>query len=43
MLREVMVVVGVGEKVHLLEVEEEVDWEETWMGVLDVRSGCGSL
>ena len=24
-------------------VEEEVDWDETWMGAFDVRSGCGSL
>ena len=35
--------VEVGEKVQSLEVEEEVDWEETWMGVLDVLSGRVSL
>ena len=43
MWQEVMVFDEVDGRVQPLVVEEEVDWDETWMGAFDVRSGCGSL
>ena len=43
MWQEVMVFNEVDGRVQPLVVEEEVDWDETWMGVFDVRSGCASL